>query len=213
MKSFLDEQTKNQLVEVFSRLEKKITLIRFTKNDCEHCHIVEKLFNELKELGSLLEIKTYNIDENLEVKKKFKISDAPSYIILNSDDKPFGATFYGVPAGHEFNTLITCITDAGSTKEPFNEEILKTIKAIVKPIDIKVFVTASCPNCPKAAINLSRLAQINNNITTAIYESQTFSNLAEKYEVTGIPKIIINETKEITGNKPIEEYLKTINSL
>jgi|SRR5690554_3768381 len=213
MGKFLDEQTANQLKDIFSNLEKSVTLVRFTKNDCENCHIVEKLFNELLDLGSFLKVKTYNIDENPHIKEQYNIKDAPSYVLLDNNNKRFGATFYGVPAGHEFNTLITSITDAGKSKEPFNDDVVLDIKAINKPVDIKIFVTASCPNCPAAAINVSRLAQINNNIATTIYESQTFNTLAEEYKVTGVPKIIINETKEIMGNQPIEDFIKIINSI
>lgn len=212
MEKFLDEQTANQLVDIFSKLEKSVTLVRFTKNDCENCHIVEKLFDELVNLGSFLKVETYNIDENPKMKEQYNIKDAPSYIVLDENNTRFGATFYGVPAGHEFNTLITSITDAGKHKQPFDENIILDIKAIKKPVDIKIFVTASCPNCPAAAINVSRLAQINSNITTTIYESQTFDDIAEQYKVTGVPKIIINETKEIMGNQPIEDFIKIINS-
>lgn len=213
MAKFLDEQTTKQLNDIFSNLENTVTLVRFSKNDCENCSIVEKLFNELAELDTSLKVTTFNIDENPEVKKQYDVNDAPSYVVLDGNNNKFGATFYGVPAGHEFNTLVTSISDAGSSKKPFSDKVINTILEIDKPVDIKIFVQASCPICPTAAINVSRLAQINKNITTTIYEAQTFDAIAEKYNVTGVPKTVINETKELSGSYPIEEFIEVINNL
>lgn len=213
MNKLLDEQTIKQLNDIFSSIQNPITVNYFTKNDCENCSITEQLFNELSDISEKVEISTYNIDENPDLKNQYNVTDAPSYIILNQSNEPTGAVFYGVPAGHEFNTLITNITDAGHQEDPFENDVMDLISEIKKPIDIKVFVTVSCPHCPGAAINASRLAQLNPNIKASVYESQTFSDIAEKYEVSGVPKIVINETEDLLGNQPIEEFLRVIYSL
>ncbi len=44
-------------------------------------------------------------------------------------------------------------------------------------------------------------------------EAQTFSELSDKYNVSGVPKIVINEEHDIVGNQPIEKFLETIESL
>jgi protein-disulfide isomerase len=44
-------------------------------------------------------------------------------------------------------------------------------------------------------------------------EAQTFYELSEKYNVSGVPKIVINDTIELVGNQPIETFLSSIESL
>lgn len=213
MKKLLDEQTAEQVKEIFNEIKKEISLVYFTKNECQNCNITEQLLNELSELSNSIKLTVHNISENEEVKQKYNIEDAPSYLILDSDNKQVGSTFYGVPAGHEFNTIITNIIDASDDQEFFEEETLEKINKIDKPVDIKVFVTTSCPHCPGAAINASRLAQLNPNIKATVYESQTFGEVAQKYNVSSVPKIVINEENEFLGNQPIEEFLRVINKL
>lgn len=213
MNKFLDEQTLEQLKEVFASVENPVTILHFLQNACENCAITSQLFAELDGISDKITIVSHNIDDNPELKDEYNVTNAPSYLILNKNNKPSGAVFYGVPAGHEFTTLITNIIDASHVEDLFQKELLEQIQAINKPIDIKVFVTVSCPHCPGAAINASRLAQLNSNIKASVYETQTFGEMADKYQVSGVPKIVINETEELLGNQPIGEFIKLINNL
>jgi protein-disulfide isomerase len=44
-------------------------------------------------------------------------------------------------------------------------------------------------------------------------EAQTFFEYSSKYNVSGVPKIVINETNELLGNQPLEEYLNKIEAM
>ena len=89
----------------------------------------------------------------------------------------------------------------------FSDDVIKRIKAIDKPTDIKVFITLSCPHCPGAVQTAHRIAMLNNLVKAEMIEAQTFSELSNQYNVSGVPKIIINETLELVGNQPIEAFL------
>jgi protein-disulfide isomerase len=54
---------------------------------------------------------------------------------------------------------------------------------------------------------------LNNNIKGEMIEAQTFYDLSTKYNVSGVPKIVINDKFELLGNQPVEEFLKKIESL
>ena len=95
MNKFLDEQTLEQLKEIFDGIEDPITILNFLKNDCENCKITEQLFGELKEVSEKIIIVSHNIDNNPELKKQYNVTSAPSYLILNKDNNPTGAVFYG----------------------------------------------------------------------------------------------------------------------
>lgn len=213
MDKLLDQETIEQLTEIFKEMKKPIKLVYFTKENCENCDITSQLLNELVEVTDNMTLSIYDVEKALDEKKKYNVDDAPSYLILDENHEQTGSTFYGVPAGHEFNTLITNILDASEAQELYDVVTREIIMEIDKPVDIKVFVTVSCPHCPGAAINASRLAQLNPNIKATVYEAQTFGEIADKYEVSGVPKIVINNTEEIMGNQPVEVFLQTINKL
>jgi alkyl hydroperoxide reductase subunit AhpF len=70
-----------------------------------------------------------------------------------------------------------------------------------------------CPHCPGAVQKAHKLAMLNKNITGEMIEAQTFYELSESYRVSGVPKIVINETHELIGNQPIERFLDLIESI
>jgi alkyl hydroperoxide reductase subunit AhpF len=58
-----------------------------------------------------------------------------------------------------------------------------------------------------------RLAMLNPNIKGVMIEAQTFNEMSNKYKVSGVPKIVINDKHELLGNQPIEEFLNKIELL
>ena len=41
-------------------------------------------------------------------------------------------------------------------------------------------------------------------------EANTFPAMSQQYNVSGVPKIIINEKYELLGNQPLEAFLNEI---
>ena len=79
-------------------------------------------------------------------------------------------------------------------------EKTKVILADVKaPVHIQVFVTLTCPHCAVAAVVAHKLAVESSMIRADVIDSNEFPNLAQKYAVTGVPKIVINEKVEFMG--------------
>ena len=76
------------------------------------------------------------------------------------------------------------------------KQILKDVKA---PVHIQVFVTLTCPHCPAAAAVAHKLAIECDLIKADVIESSEFPDLAMKYNVIGVPKIVINEKVEFMG--------------
>jgi predicted DsbA family dithiol-disulfide isomerase len=62
-------------------------------------------------------------------------------------------------------------------------------------------------------VNSHKLALENKNISAEMIESSAFPHLANKYNVTGVPKIIINDKEELTGAQPIDKILDIIEEL
>ncbi|MBN2159848.1 MAG: thioredoxin family protein [Spirochaetes bacterium] len=58
-----------------------------------------------------------------------------------------------------------------------------------------------------------RLALENKNIRADMVDSAIFPHLVQKYQVNGVPKIIINESISMVGAQPIEKFLDEIEKI
>jgi predicted DsbA family dithiol-disulfide isomerase len=58
-----------------------------------------------------------------------------------------------------------------------------------------------------------RLAQENRYITADMVDTSIYPHLVQKYNVTGVPHIVINETHAMVGVHPMEMFLDIIEKL
>jgi glutaredoxin len=61
-----------------------------------------------------------------------------------------------------------------------------------KPIHLQVFVTPTCPYCPQAVILAHRMALESENVYADMVEATEFPELAERFQVSGVPQTTIN---------------------
>lgn len=212
--SLLNEEVRGQLSDVFNGMENPVTIALFTKKeDCETCGDTKSFMEEVATLSDELTLETYDLDENVEKAKAFNVNKAPAIVLLDSDKNYKGVKFYGIPAGHEINSFVTGIMEVSGVGEELPDELLNQIKGIDKDVDIKVFVTLSCPHCPGAVAKAHKLALLNDRISGEMIEAQTFSELSQKFNVSGVPKIIINDEFELVGNQPLDKFLEEIDKI
>ncbi|MFA5560860.1 MAG: thioredoxin family protein [Acholeplasmataceae bacterium] len=214
MNQFLDQNAQTQIKDLFQQMDKPITIVLFTKEEpCLTCVETKQLLEEVSALSDKITLVTKDLYEDIEEATKYDITLTPSFVFLDENQNYTGVKFNGIPAGHEINSLIGGILEVSVMKFDFSKETIDQIKKIDKPVNIKVFVTLSCPHCPGAVQNAHRLAMINKNIVGEMIEAQTFGELSQKYNVSGVPKIVINEKYELLGNHPIEAFLAEINKI
>lgn len=214
MKPLLDSALQNQIREHLSPMKKSITIVLFTKSEpCETCSETTQLLTEISQLSDLITLEVKNIDTDAHLAKQYGVTLTPSFVFLDENKDYRGVKFNGIPAGHEINSFLSAILDMSGLDYGFNDDLKTRIQKINKPVNIKVFVTLSCPHCPGAVQNAHRLAMLNPNIEGEMIEAQTFYELSSKYKVSGVPKIVINETIELVGNQPIEAFMKQLERL
>ncbi|MEO0231838.1 MAG: thioredoxin family protein [candidate division WOR-3 bacterium] len=200
---------------VRSYLEKEMKgntkILFFTQTvNCEYCPDTEMILKEVSELSDkiTLEIKNFLSDE--EDAKKYGIERVPAIVFLKGDGEDTGIRFYGIPSGYEFTSLIETIIMVSRNDSGLNEKIKEKIKNIDKEINIKVFVTPSCPYCPRMAVLANKVALENKNIKTNVIEVIEFPELGEKYNVFGVPKTVINENIEFEGAVPEGYFIENL---
>lgn len=202
--TFLNDEQKEIIRGYFEKeMRDNVKIILFTQTiSCEYCSDTEMILKEISKLSDKinLEIKNFLLEE--EYVKKYEIERVPAIVFLKADGEDTGIRFYGIPSGYEFTSLIETIIMVSKNDSGLNEKIKEKIKNIDKEINIKVFVTPSCPYCPRMAILASKVALENKNIKVNVIEVIEFPELGEKYKVFGVPKTVINENIDFEGAVP-----------
>ena len=118
--------------------------------------------------------------------------------------------FFGAPAGYEFMSLVEAVILAGTDDSGLTAESKQLIaEHVTGLLDILVFVTPTCPHCPRMVTLAHRMAAENENVRATCVDAQEFMELSRKYRVTGVPKTIVNGTIEMLGALPEDQFVKT----
>lgn len=207
-----EDDKKIILKDYWSRLEDAVKLIyinRKDSSDCQYCDVIKQLYNELAGMTDKIILEEY-FYEDLDQKfiNKYKIKNAP-VVVIQGRNKGL-IKFYGIPSGMEFPSFIETIvkTSVGETDLP--EDIVNGIVEIDKDVNIKVFVTPTCPYCPKMVSTSFMFAMLNENIEAEAWESIEFPDMAKDYNVHAVPKVVINDEVSWEGMVPPDYLLHNI---
>lgn len=214
MEKLLNEEVSKQLKDFLSQMKDEVTLVLFTDGEkCNTCAETKGLLSEVSELNEKLSFVEKDLNKDKDEAELYEITLSPSFVVLDKDGTYKGVKFNGIPAGHEINSFLSAILDMSGVKFELDQKLLDRLSKIDKDVNIKVFVTLSCPHCPGAVTKAHRLAILNEHVNAEMVEAQTFYELSQKYNVSGVPKIVINETHELVGNQPLEAFLNELENL
>jgi glutaredoxin-like protein len=216
MEKLLNKDIAEQIQKHLSGMVNPVTMVLFTQDDeasCTHCEETTQLLTEVSELSDKITLVLKDIIDDAEEALLYNVTMTPSFVMLNSDGVYSGVQFNGIPAGHEINSFLSGLLGMSGADNGFDEKTIARIKKINKPVDIKVFVTTSCPHCPGAVAKAHQLSMLNENISGMMIEANSFHELSRKYNVSGVPKIVINDTIEMLGDQPLEEFIKRLEQL
>jgi len=80
----------------------------------------------------------------------------------------------------------------------------------MKPVHVQVFVTPTCPYCPKVARLAHQIAVESANVRADVVEVSEFPDLARRYRVHGVPKAVINDTIDVVGAQPESVFIEAM---
>ena len=190
-------------------LVKPVTLTVFTQEiECEYCKETRELIEEIGSLSDKITIQVLDFIKDKERAAEYQVDKVPAVAI--EGPKKSRVKFYGVPAGYEFNTLIKDIVQVSRGETELSTETKRRLNEIRKPVHVKVFVTPTCPYCPGMVSLAHQFAMENENITADMIEVTEFPQLGVKYNVSGVPKTVINESVEVLGMQPEEEFVRQL---
>jgi glutaredoxin-like protein len=197
--SLLPDDKKELLKTDFKeKLVDPVRIVMFTQEiECRFCSDTRKLAQELATLTDKITAEIYDFMLDGAKAKEYGIDKIPALAIIGKKD--YGVRIYGIPYGYELQTLIEAVINVSRGKTDLSEKTKQILSDVKSPVHIQVFVTLTCPHCPTAAAVAHKLAIESEMIKADVIETSEFPDLAQKYNVIGVPKIIINETVEFVG--------------
>ena len=205
----INDGDKEKLSALLDGMEGDVSLLVFTKSqDCPFCKETKQICDELAELSDKLVVEAYELEKDGDIAQEHGVDKAPAIVVLGAED--YGVRFYGVPAGYEFTTLIEGIVDVARGTTDLGPETRQALASLEKDIHLQVFITPTCPYCPKAVRLAHMMAVESPRITADMVEASEFQELAIKHQVMGVPKIVVNGEKSFEGALPEQQFLKRI---
>ena len=211
----LNEEVTGQVKDVFDGLNEPIQLLYFgQQTDCEYCDDTLQLVQEVADLDDRLALDVYDIDEDSGIAAEYKVDKAPGLVIAGRDGDQildYGIRLAGIPSGHEFSSLINTILLVSSGDSGLNDEIREALSELTEPVTMLVFVTPTCPYCPRAVVLAHQFAMESPMVEAEMVEAMEFPELSERFNVSGVPQTTINEgAGTVIGAVPDGQLLSEI---
>ncbi|MGC8648617.1 MAG: protein disulfide oxidoreductase [Candidatus Micrarchaeia archaeon] len=209
---FIKNEDKIEIKKIFdSKLVNDVNIMVFTSKDkskCMYCSETVALLKELSALSSKLKVTEYDIVSNAKEAKFMGIDKVPAIVL--GGKIIYNMYYFGIPTGYEFASLLEDIIDVSTGQTRLSAATKEALKKFDKPIDIKIFVTPTCPWCPKAVRTAHQFTLENNKIKSSMIEATEFPDLSQDYGVMAVPKIVINDKESFEGAQPEEVFLEYI---
>jgi len=195
--SMISDKDKKAVSDRLSKLTGSVKLVIFTQDmECQFCKETRELVEEVAALSDKItaEVKDFLKEEG--EAKKLGIDKIPAIGVIGEGDKDYGIRFYGIPAGYEFMSLLESIEIVSKGESGLSANGKEKIKGLSKPVHLQIFVTPTCPYCPRAVVQAFRMAMESPNVTASMVEATEFPHLANKYQVSGVPHTVIGESPQ-----------------
>lgn len=218
MSKLLDEKTSKQVKEILDKMNKNATINLFKSGNNETDQMIEQLYSELSELSEKLNLKIF--DHGNTIIKEFNVDESllPATVLSDETVNFNGIKFYGIPSGHEFGTLIQDIVSLSNNIIEISNDAQKEIEKIKDEVRVRVFITATCPHCPRAVYMAHQSSMVNSNISGEMIDANSFRDISVKHGVSSVPHTIIEKrtdegwkvTAEFVGAQPENTFIEEL---
>lgn len=189
-------------------LTEPVKLVVFTQEfECLYCRETRQIVEEVAALSPLLSVEVHDFEADKALAEAFGVDKIPAIAVLRGGkegqpEKDYGIRFFGIPSGYEFVSLLEAIKLVGGAPLSLSQKTLDKLAKLQQPLHIQVFVTPTCPYCPRAVVLAHQLAFASDKVRADMVEATEFPHLSYKYQVMGVPRTVINETIHIEGAVP-----------
>jgi len=176
----------------------KVQLIFFEQSiGCESCAPTRRALEQIAESDDRVSLDVLNLVLDKEKAAEHGVDRVPAVIV--SAPGHHRIRYYGAPLGNELPTLADAIRMTATGETTLTEQSRARLKSLKTPTRIQVFFTPTCVYCPRMIGLANQIAIESPLVSATAIDATEFPDLVRRYNVTGVPKTIINDTVEIMG--------------
>jgi glutaredoxin-like protein len=187
----------------------RVQLIFFEQSiGCETCAPTRRALEQIVESDDQVTLDVLNLVLDKEKAAEHGVDRVPAIIVSASGHQRI--RYYGAPLGNELPTLADAIRMTITGDTTLTEQTRARLKALKKAARIQVFFTPTCVYCPRMIALANQIAIESPLVSTTAIDATEFPDLVRRYNVTGVPKTIINDSIEIMGTASEEELVAAL---
>jgi glutaredoxin-like protein len=211
----LNDEVLEQVQQILDGLDEPVQVLFFgDQTECEYCDDTFQLVGEITGLSDKLDLSVYDINDDAAIAQQYKVDKAPGLVLAGRDGEQildYGLRFAGIPAGHEFSSLIHDLTLVSGRDSGLDEKTRQYLNDLTQPVLLQVFVTPTCPYCPQAVVLAHQMALESPMVEAEMVEAMEFPELASSFGVSGVPQTTINAgAGTVVGAVPEEQLVVEI---
>jgi thioredoxin 1 len=218
MEKLIDAETEKQLkVKLMAELKGTVDVKVFTNpiaapGDSQMAEINEYALQFMRELSAMdPRIIMQQLTTTDPAAIKLGIKTSPSLAV--GYDLGYRIIYNGAPLGYEATGLIETVIRVSRGDAGFSQANRERMGIIEKETLIQVFVTPTCPYCPRSVLTANRMAiEARGKVTAECVESNENPVLSSKFGVSSVPQQVINGDPEsiFVGAIPEDEFIKHV---
>ena len=196
--ALINDKDAKAVRERLARLPGPVTLAIFTQEfECEYCRQTRELAEEVASLsGGKVVTEVFDLVRDKAEADRMGIDKIPALAVLGGKGEDHGIRFFGIPAGYEFSSLLESLDMVAKGDSGLAPGTRTKLKALTSSLNLQVFVTATCPYCPRAVLTAFRFAMESEKVHASMVEASEFPHLANKHQVSGVPHTVIGESPQ-----------------
>jgi glutaredoxin-like protein len=210
LQSPAEQQT---LRDMLVAMQRRVTLLFFTQSiGCETCVEARQILGELTSATDLVTIEELNPVLDTDRAAEYGIDRAPGIVLLAGESRTdTRIRFLGAPTGFDFAALVDAVlVVSGGRPVELSAGTQARLAALQEPLGIRVFVTPTCGFCPRAVALANRLAYVSPLVTATTIQATEFYDLAREFRVSGVPKTVGTNGREVLGALPESQFVETL---
>jgi glutaredoxin-like protein len=193
----ISDRDRKLVSDRLSKLAGPVKLLVYTQEmECQFCRETRELCEEVAGLSDKISVQVRDFLKDEAQAVEMGIDKIPAVAVLGAGDRDYGIRFYGIPAGYEFMSLLESLEIVARGESGLSAASREKLKGLDKPLSLQVFVTPTCPYCPRAVVLAFRLAMESPHVTASMVEATEFPHLANKYQVSGVPHTVIGDSPQ-----------------
>jgi len=199
----MEEQILSVWEKELSKLPRKVKLIITEKESTFFSEALKKFAHLVSSAGKgklpvIIESQNHSIPQFPDL-PALTLSCPPSHNIH----------YLAIPEGLELLPFLKTIKLLAYDSEPL-AYLKKLLPPITAPVDIRVFISPYCANCPSVVETVTKFASIDPLISAFIIDIHNFKGLADQYNLKSVPAIIINQEIVLIGSITEKKLSETL---